>query len=94
MANTRPNIPKNQPITPPSSSPKPPASTPAKLDVDQSSPPQTDTLPELIEASVKGEDEPMERDHPRAPGALIWLSYPLALLLLLALAVWAFMFMF
>ncbi|MCA9133395.1 MAG: hypothetical protein KDA45_09580 [Planctomycetales bacterium] len=41
---------------------------------------------EIVEASVKGEDEPMEREHPAAPGALVWFSYPLLLVVLLIVA--------
>lgn len=50
-----------------------------------------ETLPGMVEASVKGQDEPMEREHPKAPGALIWFSYPLALLVVLIIVAIAFM---
>ncbi len=54
--------------------------------------PATDTIPEKVEASVAGTDEPMERDHPRAPGALVWFTYPILLVVLLLLGVLGFMF--
>ncbi len=59
----------------------------SKLDdkehLSESRTPHTETLPEKVEASVRGEDEPMEREHPRAPGAMVLFSYPLALLAIL-----------
>lgn len=54
--------------------------------------PATDTIPEKVEASMAGTDEPMERDHPRAPGALVWFTYPILLVIVLFLAVMGFMF--
>jgi hypothetical protein len=57
----------------------------------QRPPHENETLPEAIESTVTGHDQPMEREHPKAPGALIWFTYPLVLMVLLAVAVVAFM---
>lgn len=50
------------------------------------------TVTEIVEESVKGEDEPMEVNHPTAPGALVWFTYPvlLVVLLLIVFAIMAF----
>lgn len=54
---------------------------------------ESHTVPEIVEASVKGEDEPMEREHPTAPGALVWFTFPALLIvaILVTLVVVAFM---
>ncbi len=38
---------------------------------------------EQIEASVKGQDAPLEESRPTAPGALVWFTYPALLIVLL-----------
>ena len=95
MVDTQRNSPR-QPSMPDERPSRPEASNPRDTDVtsgqpgDRSSSHESETLPEMVEASVKGQDEPMEREHPKAPGALIWFSYPLLLLVVLLLAVIAF----
>lgn len=41
------------------------------------------TTAEVVEASVKGQDRPMEKEHPTSPGALVWFTFPAALILAL-----------
>ena len=87
MVNTQ----RNSPSSPtPASSPSRPENHVTRGEL-QAAEHDTETLPEIVEASVKGRDEPMEREHPKAPGALIWFSYPLALLIVLAIIVVVFM---
>lgn len=52
----------------------------------------SDTVLEKVAASVKGDDEPMEKQHPTAPGALVWFTYPFVLIfaLLIGLAMLAY----
>jgi hypothetical protein len=42
-----------------------------------------DTLAEKAEASIRGEDEPMEKSHPHATAGLVALSYPIGLVIVL-----------
>ncbi|XZE46234.1 hypothetical protein SH467x_001507 [Pirellulaceae bacterium SH467] len=38
------------------------------------------TLSEKISDSIQGKDEPMETNHPLAPAALVFLTYPMILM--------------
>jgi hypothetical protein len=46
---------------------------------------ETQTVSERVEASVTGEDRPMEKQYPTAPGALVWFTFPAILIVLLLL---------
>ena len=37
------------------------------------------SVPETVVEAIKAEDEPMERKHPSAAGALVWFTYPVLL---------------
>jgi len=43
------------------------------------------TVTERVEASVTGEDRPMEKQYPTSPGALVWFTFPAILIVLLLL---------
>ncbi len=47
---------------------------------------QDETLAGKIEHAVRGDDEPMEDAHPNGTAALVSLTYPLALVVLVLLA--------
>lgn len=53
---------------------------------------QPDTLTEQMEASIKGKDAPMAEVHPTAPGAIVWFTYPLALIVIILLGIAAIAF--
>ncbi len=52
-----------------------------------------DTLAHRLSESLQGQDEPMEVRHPLAPAALVFLTYPLVLVIAIAgiiAALWFF----
>ncbi len=50
-------------------------------------------LTETVEASMLGEDEPMEEVHPVATAAMVSLTYPVLLLMILLVALFISAFM-
>jgi hypothetical protein len=65
--------------TPTTTSEAPSQAKPLEGDVEQP------TVSEMVEASVTGEDQPMEKQYPTAPGALVWFTFPAILIALLLL---------
>lgn len=53
---------------------------------DEESEPDAGNIPEQVQASVTGEDVPMEQEHPTAPGAIVWFTYPVVLIVILIIA--------
>lgn len=91
MATTRHNTPASS--EPVGNSPRSPtAGHAAEREADHEA--KSESLPDSIESSIRGEDQPMEREHPRAPGALVMFSYPLALLAVLLIAAIVFIVIF
>lgn len=48
---------------------------------------EEESVTETVTKSVTGEDEPMEREHPVAPFGFVWYTYPIALIILLTIAI-------
>lgn len=51
--------------------------------------PEATTVADQVIDSATGEDRPMEEVHPQSPGAIVWFTYPILLIvaLLIILAV-------
>lgn len=59
---------------------------PDRKDASEPNSHEPDSVPEKVTAAVKGDDQPMEKEHPQAPGALVWFTYPVILIVVLLIA--------
>ncbi|MCA9156685.1 MAG: hypothetical protein KDA72_00080 [Planctomycetales bacterium] len=49
--------------------------------------PDAMTVADQVIESASGEDRPMEEVHPQSPGAIVWFTYPLLLIVALLIII-------